>query len=80
MFLLKLSKVVISSFIPFENKWFITKGRLDLAVLYTLFAPNWQNRNQVDMNNCAGVLQSTPSSEEVWSETVKEPVLKQYSR
>ena len=42
-----------------------TGGRLDLAVLFTPSTPNKQNRNQVSWNICAGVRQSTPSSEVV---------------
>ena len=40
-------------------------GRLDLAVPFTPFTPNMQNRNQVCWNICAGVRRSTPSSEVV---------------
>ena len=38
-----------------------TRGRLDLAVLFTPSTPNRQNRNQVRWNICAGVRRSTPS-------------------
>ena len=41
------------------------RGRLDLAVLFTPFTPNRQNRNQVRWNICAGVRRSTPSYEVV---------------
>ena len=44
---------------------FETQGRLDLAVLFTPFTPNRQNRNQVCWNICAGVCRSTPYSEVV---------------
>ena len=40
-------------------------NRLDLAVLFTPSTLNRQNRNQVRWNICAGVRQSTPSSEVV---------------
>ena len=43
----------------------MTEGRLDLAVLFTPSTPNRQNRNQVRCYICAGVRQSTPSSEVV---------------
>ena len=43
-------------------------GGLDLAVLFTSFAPNTQNRNQVHWNSCAGVLRRTQSSETVLGE------------
>ena len=39
--------------------------RLDLAVLFTPFTPNRQNRNQVRWNICAGIRRSTPSYEVV---------------
>ena len=42
-----------------------TKGRLDLAVLFTPSTPNRQNTNQVCWNICAGVRRSTPYSEVV---------------
>ena len=44
----------------------ISRGRLDLAVLFTSSTPNRQNRNQVHWNNCAGVRRSTPSFEVVY--------------
>ena len=40
-------------------------GTLDLAVLFTPFTPNRQNKNQVHRNTCADVRQGTPSSEVV---------------
>ena len=45
-----------------------TRGRLDLAVLFTPSTPNRQNRNQVRWNTCAGVRRSTPSSKVVQTE------------
>ena len=45
-----------------------SRGRLDLAVLFTPSTPNRQNRNQVHWNICAGVRRSTPSSEVVQTE------------
>ena len=42
-----------------------SRGRLDLAVLFTPSTPNRQNRNQVRLNICAGVRRSTPSYEVV---------------
>ena len=45
-----------------------TRGRLDLAVLFTPSTPNRQNRNQVRWNICAGVRWSTPSSKVVQTE------------
>ena len=42
-----------------------TGGGLDLAVLFTPSTQIMQNRNQVRLNTCAGVRQSTPSSEVV---------------
>ena len=44
------------------------RGRLDLAVLFTPYTPNRQNRNQVCWNICAGVRRSTPSFEVVQTE------------
>ena len=46
----------------------VYRGRHDLAVLFTPFTPNRQNRNQVHWNTCAGVRQSTPSSKVVQAE------------
>ena len=46
----------------------VTKGRLDIAVLFTPSTPNRQNRNQVLWNICAGVRQSTPSFEVMQAE------------
>ena len=43
----------------------VSRGRLDLAVLFTPSTPNRQNRNQVRLNTCAGVRQSTSSSDVV---------------
>ena len=48
--------------------WPSTRGRLDLAVLFTPSTPNRQNRNQVRWNICAGVRRSTPSFEVVQTE------------
>ena len=45
-----------------------TRGRLDLAFLFTPSTPNRQNRYQVHRNICAGVRRSTPSSEVVQTE------------
>ena len=42
-----------------------SRGRLDLAVLFTPSTPNRQNRKQVRWNTCAGVRRSTPSFEVV---------------
>ena len=46
----------------------MSRGRLDLAVLFTPSTPNRQNRNQVRWNICAGVHRSTPSSAVVQTE------------
>ena len=45
-----------------------TGARLDLAVLFTPSTPDRQNRNQVRWKTCAGVRQSTPSSNMVQTE------------
>ena len=42
---------------------YYTKGGLDLDVLFTPYILNRQNRNQVRWNTCAGVRQSSLSSE-----------------
>ena len=59
--------------VTLQSFWFIfflvivinSMGTLDLAVLFTPFTPNRQNKNQVHRNTCADVRQSTPSSEVV---------------
>ena len=48
------------------------RGRLDLAVLFTPSTPNRQNRNQVHWNICAGIRRSTPSSEVVQTEQLRD--------
>ena len=50
------------------QEYAITKGRLDLALLFTPSTPNRQNRNQVHWNTCAGVRQNTLSSKVVQTE------------
>ena len=59
--------------VTLQSFWFIfflvvvinSMGTLDLAVLFTPFTPNRQNKNQVHRNTCADVRQGTPSSEVV---------------
>ena len=46
----------------------VSRGGLDLAVLFTTFTPNKQNRNQVLWKICAGVLRHTPSSAVMYTE------------
>ena len=56
----------------------ITRGRLDLAVLFTPSTPNRQNRNQVRWNICAGLRRSTPSFEVVQTEQSRDLLQKRW--
>ena len=61
-----------------ERSSWITKGRLDLAVLFTPSTPNRQNRNQVRWNICAGLRRSTPSFEVVQTEQSRDLLQKRW--
>ena len=57
---------IVNSFLPISfNVYWVLRGGLDLAVLFTPFTSNSHNRNQVGRKICAGVLRHTPSSKVV---------------
>ena len=64
---MSVKKLHCTTLIQLLKRW-MAWGRLDLAVPFTLFTPNRQNRNQACWNICAGVRRSTPYSEVVWTE------------